>query len=332
MSFYHYRDIAKIEPGDSNLYLLMGKILLNTGDLEKGLQFVNKCVSLDDENRACMSLRKYIKNLRSKIDDAKTKLIRPSIKAFEEVLGLLESTENEPFADPRFPDMFISFQKDIRRELCIKYSKIKDLDKAKDTCTSTLREAWNKNHVEVSLAYATCLLESEKFEEALGIVNDAIKHDHAEPSLRELMRKINAAIQKSKEVDYYKILSVPRNATKQQISRAYKKLAQKWHPDKHMDDRENAEQKMRDINTAFSVLNDDNKRAQFDRGIDPENPDKSSQYGRGHPFHSDPFAGSGFGSFDDLFRQFHQGGNRGARTGRGEGQRNRYYYDFKYDL
>lgn len=307
----------------------MGKVLLNTGDLDKGLQFVNKCVSLDDENRACVSLRKYIKNVRSKIDDAKTKLIRPSIKALEELLELLESTEKEPFFDPRFPDMLAPFRKDIRRELCIKYSKIKELDKAKDTCTSTLHGTWNKNQVEVSLAYANCLLESEKFEEALGIVNDALKHDHAEPNLREALRKINTAIQKAKEVDYYKVLSVPRNATKQQISRAYKKLAQKWHPDKHTDDREEAERKMRDINTAFSVLNDDKKRAQFDSGIDPENPDKASQYGYGQQYHRSPFADSGFGSFDDLFRNFHQGGNRGARTG---GQRNRQYYDFKHDL
>ena len=105
MTCLPFRDVAKIEPGDSNLYLLMGKILLSTGDLDKGLQFVNKCVSLDDENRACVSLRKYIKNLRSKIDDAKTKLLRPSIKALEELLDLLGSTEKEPFADPRFPDM-----------------------------------------------------------------------------------------------------------------------------------------------------------------------------------------------------------------------------------
>ena len=160
-------------------------------------------------------------------------------------------------------------------------------------------------------------------------MNDALKHDHAEPSLRELHKKIGTEIQKAKQVDYYKVLSVPRDATKQQISRAYKKLAQKWHPDKHPNDRENAEKKMRDINTAFSVLNDDKKKAQFDSGIDPENPDMASQFRHGQQYHGNPFGGAGFGNFDDIFRQFHQGG-RGARPG-GQ-QRNRHYYDFKHDL
>lgn len=61
--------------------------------------------------------------------------------------------------------------------------------------------------------------------------------------------------------DYYKILGVPRNATKEEIKRAYRKLAHKYHPDKAGGD----EEKFKEINEAYQVLSDDKKRAQYDQ-------------------------------------------------------------------
>ena len=60
--------------------------------------------------------------------------------------------------------------------------------------------------------------------------------------------------------DYYKILGVPRNATEQEIKRAYRRLAHKYHPDKGGD-----EKKFKEINEAYQVLSDKEKRAQYDR-------------------------------------------------------------------
>ncbi|CAM6005058.1 unnamed protein product, partial [Sphagnum balticum] len=51
--------------------------------------------------------------------------------------------------------------------------------------------------------------------------------------------------------DYYKILQLPPNATTYQIELAYEKLASQWHPDRHKDDLQIAEQKFKDINEAF---------------------------------------------------------------------------------
>jgi molecular chaperone DnaJ len=63
--------------------------------------------------------------------------------------------------------------------------------------------------------------------------------------------------------DYYDILGVPRNASKEEIKRAYKRLAKKHHPDLNNDP--GAEEKFKEINEAASVLGDDRKRAQYDR-------------------------------------------------------------------
>jgi molecular chaperone DnaJ len=64
--------------------------------------------------------------------------------------------------------------------------------------------------------------------------------------------------------DYYQILDVPRTATQDEIKKAYRKLAHKYHPDKNPGDNQ-AESKFKEINGAYEVLGDDKKRQQYDR-------------------------------------------------------------------
>ena len=65
--------------------------------------------------------------------------------------------------------------------------------------------------------------------------------------------------------DYYQILGVPRNATKEQIKKAYRKLAMQHHPDRNPGKEKWANEKFKEINEAFSVLGDPEKRKQYDQ-------------------------------------------------------------------
>ena len=89
------------------------------------------------------------------------------------------------------------------------------------------------------------------------------------------------------EKNYYDILGVNKDASKDDIRRAFKKLSVKYHPDKHINDSEEdkkkAEEKFKEINEAYEVLSDDKKRQEYDNPI-PE----------GFGFGFDPF---GFGNF-----------------------------------
>jgi DnaJ-class molecular chaperone len=64
--------------------------------------------------------------------------------------------------------------------------------------------------------------------------------------------------------DYYAILEITKNATHDEILKAYKKLAVKWHPDKNLNNREEAEEKFKEISEAKNVLTDEKKRALYD--------------------------------------------------------------------
>src|SRR5512136_905954 len=65
--------------------------------------------------------------------------------------------------------------------------------------------------------------------------------------------------------DYYEVLGVQRGATKDEIKKAYRKLAMKYHPDMNKDNVKAAEEKFKDISEAYEVLVDDEKKARYDQ-------------------------------------------------------------------
>lgn len=135
------------------------------------------------------------------------------------------------------------------------------------------------------------------------------------------------------ERDYYEVLEVSRDATGDEIKRAYRKLAVKFHPDKNPDDSE-AEDRFKEIGTAYEILMDDQKRAAYDRyGHAAFRQGNGPSAGGGFAGMHDPFdifreafagsGGGGGGIFDGIFGNAAGASRRGARK-RGS--------DLRYDL
>ena len=110
--------------------------------------------------------------------------------------------------------------------------------------------------------------------------------------------------------DFYEVLGVDRGASDDEIKKAYRKAAKKYHPDLHPGDKE-AEMHFKEVGEAYEVLSDSNKRARYDQfghaGVDPN----FNAGGAGGGF------GGGFGDFGDLgdiFSSFFGGGFGGGRT------------------
>lgn len=110
--------------------------------------------------------------------------------------------------------------------------------------------------------------------------------------------------------DYYKILGVSRNVTADELKKAYKKLAFKYHPDKNPGDKK-AEERFKDISEAYAVLSDADKRAQYDRFGSAGFQQRYSQEDifRGTNL-GDIFAEMGFSPGGDFFSHIFGGGRR----------------------
>lgn len=105
--------------------------------------------------------------------------------------------------------------------------------------------------------------------------------------------------------DYYKILGVSKDASADEIKKAYRKLSKKYHPD--LNKAPGAEQKFKDVNEAYEVLSDEQKRSRYDQF---GSADANAGFGGGNGgFSSADFGGfGGNGGFDDIFSQFFGGG------------------------
>ncbi|KAJ1888473.1 Molecular chaperone (DnaJ super), partial [Kickxella alabastrina] len=141
--------------------------------------------------------------------------------------------------------------------------------------------------------------------------------------------------------DYYAILAVSKDASEDEIKKAYRKLALKWHPDRHQDDKATADGKFKEISEAYEVLSDKSKRQIYDQfGEEGLKGGGGAPGGGGPPGGGGGFPGGGsfsftsggpggFGGFhpsnpEDIFAQLFggmggMGGGHGGHGGHGGG-------------
>ncbi len=123
--------------------------------------------------------------------------------------------------------------------------------------------------------------------------------------------------------DYYEVLGVGKGASDDEIKKAFRKLAIKYHPDKNPGNKE-AEAKFKEANEAYSVLSDKTKRQRYDQfghaGVGGAGSSAGGNPFGGFDFNSQSFnfdfGGGGFGGLDDILGAMFGGGFRGVRRGR----------------
>nr|XP_060625469.1 dnaJ homolog subfamily C member 3 [Anolis sagrei ordinatus] len=280
---------AKLKSDNTEAFYKISIIYYQLGDHELSLSEVRECLKLDQDHKECFSHYKQIKKLSKQIVSAED-FIRE-----ERYQDAIDKYETVMKTDTQVP----VYTTRAKERICYCLSKNQQSTEAIRLCTEVL--TLEPDNVNALKSRAEAYLLEEQYEEAIRDYETAKEHSDNDQQLQDDLEKAQRMLKQSQKRDYYKILGVKRNAKKQEIVKAYRKLAMQWHPDNFQDEEEKkkAEKKFIDIAAAKEVLTDPDMRRKFDAGEDPL--DAESQQGGGNPFHRgwnswqgfDPFSSGG---------------------------------------
>ncbi|KAJ6660879.1 hypothetical protein lerEdw1_017036 [Lerista edwardsae] len=276
---------AKLRSDNPEAFYRISTIYYQLGDHELSLSEVRECLKLDQDHKACFSHYKQVKKLNKQI------------LAAEELIGegryedAIDKYETVMKTEPKVP----VYTTRAKERICHCFSKNQQSTEAIRVCTEVLQ--LERENVNALRDRAEAYLLEEQYEEAIQDYERAKELSENDQQILEDLERAQRMLKQSQKRDYYKILGVKRNARKQEIIKAYRKLAMQWHPDNFQNEEEKkkAEKKFIDIAAAKEVLTDPEMRSKFDAGEDPL--DAESQQGGGNPFHRSWNSWQGFDPF-----------------------------------
>nr|CAH7761669.1 unnamed protein product [Callosobruchus chinensis] len=274
---------TKLQSDNTSGYLKLAQMLYKAGHATEALKSIRECLKLDPEHKDCFPFYKKIKKVEKFIVDAEQAL---EVKDYAECV----ESANKILKNEKEVGNIIY---EAKRLLCSCYSNDEQTSEAIAACSDALKFNEDPN---VYCDRAEAYLQSELYDDAIRDYRSALEVDSHFERAKEGLQKAENRQKQAEKRDYYKILGVKRTATKKEITKAYRKMAQKWHPDNYQNDekmKKIAEKKFIDIAAAKEVLTDDEKRRQFDQGEDPLDPE-SGKGGMPNFHHFQSFHGSPF--------------------------------------
>ncbi|XP_076639139.1 dnaJ homolog subfamily C member P58IPK [Colletes latitarsis] len=278
------RSTTKLQSDNTQGFLKLATLHYRLGQVSESLKEIRECLKLDPEHSKCFSFYKKVKEVAKLLTNAETseegRNYDNCIASAQSVLKLEPNVVNVRFT--------------AHQLLCKCYTGNSESSQAINNCQEALKM---RKEPGVYCDSAEAYLAAEMFDDAIRDFKEALEID---PSLQRAKQGLHKAQQRQKlseSRDYYKILGVSRTASKRDIIKAYRKAAQKWHPDNFQEgeEKKRAEKRFIDIAAAKEVLTDDEKRAKFDQGEDPLDPE-SGKHQQGfnpfqefHHFHGSPF-------------------------------------------
>uniref|UniRef100_A0A673ZCQ3 DnaJ homolog subfamily C member 7 n=2 Tax=Salmo trutta TaxID=8032 RepID=A0A673ZCQ3_SALTR len=150
-------------------------------------------------------------------------------------------------------------------------SKLKKIDQAIEDCTKAVK--LDETYIKAYLRRAQCYMDKEEYDEAVRDYEKVYQTEKTKEH-KHLLKNAQLELKKSKRKDYYKVLGVDKNATEDEIKKAYRKRALMHHPDRHSsasaEVQKEEEKKFKEVGEAFTVLSDPKKKSRYDSGHDLE--------------------------------------------------------------
>ncbi|CAA6661818.1 unnamed protein product [Spirodela intermedia] len=248
--------ILKEDDSDLEALLLRGRAYYYLADHEIAMRHYQKGLRLDPEHselkKAYFALKNLLKKTKSAEDNSERGKLRVAVEEYKAALAVDHN--------------HLAHNVGLYLGLCkvlVKLGRGKD---AISSCTEALEI--DGELVEALVQRGEAKLLTEDWEGAVSDLKEASQKSPQDMNIREALMRAERSLKMSQRKDWYKILGISRTASIAEIKRAYKKLALQWHPDKNVDNREEAEAKFREIAAAYEVLGDEEKRVRYDRGED----------------------------------------------------------------
>ncbi|KAL1961291.1 hypothetical protein VTO42DRAFT_19 [Malbranchea cinnamomea] len=259
---------------DPDALFLRGRLFYLQGDNDQAINHFRRVLSLDpDATHAVKYLRMVQKLLRTKDEGNaafKARKYREAIEIYTRGLEI----------DPSNRDI----NSKLLQNRAQAYSNLKEYEKAIEDCTKALE--FDPTYIKARRTRAKAYGGAGNWDEAVRELKNIAENHPEEKGIREEIRNAEWELKKSKRKDYYKILGVDKDATEQEIKKAYRKKAIQHHPDKNVNG-DKSDEAFKEIVEAYETLSDPQKRASYDNGDDLLDP-------------SNLFGGGGFGGMGGM--------------------------------
>ena len=296
------------------------------GDTDAAITQIKRCLQSDPESKQCKSLFREEKSLLKLLSNVDTLMSsRKYNQATKELTGGTSETSPGLLSDiktntashitsgyihPSSPQTLYTI---YLEKTCEAFMEMNNPRRAAPYCTETL--TLNPHSLHGLLHQAQTHLDAERYEASIQSLSTAKEHHPSHSNtIQQKLQAAHLELKKSKQRDYYKVLSLPKDASDRDIKKAYRTLTKTHHPDKAMArgvTKEEAEKKMASINEAYEVLSDPELKQRYDQGEDPNDPMARSG---GHPFEGQGFPFGGGGGGQQFFFQQGGGGGGGSKT------------------
>ncbi|KAI4222638.1 MAG: hypothetical protein L6R36_005998 [Xanthoria steineri] len=279
---------------DPEALVLRGRALYAQGENEKALQHFREALSCDPDYKDGVKYLRLVQKLERMKEEGNTAFKTGKYKQAVELYGQALAV------DPNNKGI----NSKLHQNRAMASIKLKDFKSAISDCDRAI--ALDSTYVKARRTRARALGESGSWDEAVREFKAIAESNPSEPGIQKEVHNAELELKKSKRKDYYKLLGVEKDASENEIKKAYRKLAIVHHPDKNPDD-ESAAEKFKEIGEAYECLSDPEKRARYDSGEDLIDPSEMfSQGGGGFPM------GGGMGGMginpEMLFNMMGQGG------------------------
>ncbi|KAL6447496.1 hypothetical protein ACFW04_000011 [Cataglyphis niger] len=263
------KDILHIDKQNADAIYIRGMCLYFQDDVDRAFTHFQQVLRLAPDHAKALEIYKRAKCLKKKKEEGNAAFKR---EQYQEAYNLY----NEALTiDPHniMTNAKLHFNK------ATVAAKLGRLSESITECSEALK--LNENYLKALLKRATIYMDLEEYEEAVRDLEKACKMDKNNRETKRLLAKAKLLLRKSKRKDYYKILGIDKNASTEDIKKAYRKRALDHHPDRHANasegEKREQEKKFKEVGEAYGILSDPKKRSRYDRGHDLDDNESSFQ-------------------------------------------------------